>query len=681
MHIRRGNLLLSLFVCLSCSSSRDPAATRNENERTLLLLSEQRRDPPGPTFLRLAASSSKDTRRAVALALGRGAFASGIPLLVRLLADSAPEVRAAAAFALGCFEDRDAPRARPALVERFGQETDPAVLRSILLAVGRLGGARAAQALSRGLSHPFAELREAAALGLGKLAALPRGRSAPLPAQIAQTMEKESDPAVRQALSFALAQSGILPPETVLSDPDPMIRIFSAEAWGRGRGSTKALKRLLADADWRVREAAWAALGTLGDADFLAEALTASWRAFQEAPQRFPAGARVILAAVSSLRRRHEQGRSRVGAAERSALEEIHRAAPALAERPELQHAADSLHCAVSRALDEADGTLRRIWSCGAPRVNYSERRRIAARAIPYLSSAALQMRELTVLTGQLDPRVRAAAARTLETIWSTPGARGQILALLRTRDMEVLGAVAEVISARGNRDPQMEERLHAASMSLNASTRPEAAQAFARALGAVGTPRSAGPLQRLMASPVRAVAEEARRSYRRLFPVDEIPRIARAPLGGFPAASPVAPAQAEVVTTQGSFIIALHAENAPVAVASFASLGARGFFRSRRIAEAPLGRVLFGRREEGTPGYSLPCELTPTRFRRGSVGMETSGRDTASGRFFVTTRDAPELDGSVTHFGQVVKGMEVVDALLPGDEILEVRFDREGSR
>ena len=41
---------------------------------------------------------------------------------------------------------------------------------------------------------------------------------------------------------------------------------------------------------------------------------------------------------------------------------------------------------------------------------------------------------------------------------------------------------------------------------------------------------------------------------------------------------------------------------------------------------------------------------------------------------FFVTAAPQPHLDGRYTAFGEVTKGQEVVDALLEGDSIIEVR-------
>jgi cyclophilin family peptidyl-prolyl cis-trans isomerase len=78
----------------------------------------------------------------------------------------------------------------------------------------------------------------------------------------------------------------------------------------------------------------------------------------------------------------------------------------------------------------------------------------------------------------------------------------------------------------------------------------------------------------------------------------------------------------------------------------------------------------------EGGPGYSIRCEMTRRPYLRGVMGMALSGKDTGGSQFFFTHTPQPHLDGRYTSFGEVTAGMEVVDALLEGDVILEVRAD-----
>lgn len=64
-----------------------------------------------------------------------------------------------------------------------------------------------------------------------------------------------------------------------------------------------------------------------------------------------------------------------------------------------------------------------------------------------------------------------------------------------------------------------------------------------------------------------------------------------------------------------------------------------------------------------------LPAEFSDIPFERGTVGM-ARGRDpdSADSQFFICTAPAPHLNGQYTVWGRVVEGMELVDALAPGE-------------
>ena len=74
-----------------------------------------------------------------------------------------------------------------------------------------------------------------------------------------------------------------------------------------------------------------------------------------------------------------------------------------------------------------------------------------------------------------------------------------------------------------------------------------------------------------------------------------------------------------------------------------------------------------------GGPGYTIRDEVNRRAFVRGTAGMARDGKNTAGSQFFITHLPQPHLDGDFTAFGQVTKGMDVVDRIEPGDTILEV--------
>ena len=54
--------------------------------------------------------------------------------------------------------------------------------------------------------------------------------------------------------------------------------------------------------------------------------------------------------------------------------------------------------------------------------------------------------------------------------------------------------------------------------------------------------------------------------------------------------------------------------------------------------------------------------------YERGTVGIAHSGKDTGGSQFFVAHSAQPHLNGRYTIFGQVTRGMDIVDRIQPGD-------------
>ena len=57
---------------------------------------------------------------------------------------------------------------------------------------------------------------------------------------------------------------------------------------------------------------------------------------------------------------------------------------------------------------------------------------------------------------------------------------------------------------------------------------------------------------------------------------------------------------------------------------------------------------------------------------------MAHAGKDTGGSQFFITHSPQPHLDGVHTVFGKVVKGMEVVNSIKPGDVMNKVTVTDE---
>jgi peptidylprolyl isomerase len=130
-----------------------------------------------------------------------------------------------------------------------------------------------------------------------------------------------------------------------------------------------------------------------------------------------------------------------------------------------------------------------------------------------------------------------------------------------------------------------------------------------------------------------------------------------------------------------GTVVIELRDDLAPghaermVALAQSGAYDGVAFHRVIDGFMAQTGDVEFGKGDDlsraGMGGSSMPdlkAEFSDAPFVRGAVGMARSmDPDSANSQFFIMFASAPHLDGQYTVVGNVVSGMEVVDAIKRG--------------
>jgi cyclophilin family peptidyl-prolyl cis-trans isomerase len=132
--------------------------------------------------------------------------------------------------------------------------------------------------------------------------------------------------------------------------------------------------------------------------------------------------------------------------------------------------------------------------------------------------------------------------------------------------------------------------------------------------------------------------------------------------------------------TAKGVVEFETYPDEAPKTVAQIVGLVKRGFYNGLRFHRAEPGflvqvgdpttrdmskRDWWGRTSSGKPiGVA---EITKKhRHVRGAVAMAYPGSDPkgADSQFYIVIKPHPELDAKYTVFGQVIRGMDVVDKL-----------------
>jgi peptidylprolyl isomerase len=123
-----------------------------------------------------------------------------------------------------------------------------------------------------------------------------------------------------------------------------------------------------------------------------------------------------------------------------------------------------------------------------------------------------------------------------------------------------------------------------------------------------------------------------------------------------------------------GRVVIALRPDLAPVHVARIKDLTRKGFYDGivfHRVIDGFMAQTGDPRGDgTGGSGKKLKAEFNTAKHVRGTVSMARSqSADSADSQFFICFAPAPFLDAKYTVWGQVVSGMEHIDALKKGDE------------
>jgi HEAT repeat protein len=630
--------------------------------------------PPAPSSSPDLAVLTRDAdariRRRAALAVGRVKERAGVALLSPLLADADPDVRAMAAFGLGLIGDASAEASLVPLLA----DGAPLVRGRAAEALGSIGAKAAAPAIGQMVAgfatnaavtsmapddekRPAPPEAEAFTLGLFALvrlnaydaiagAVVKDGQPVSAWWPVAYALQRVEDPRAAPALMTLLEANGTY------------TRAFAARGLGRAKHQP-AVKPLLALLEPKAKTpneltvAAIRALGQIGSADAATTLMRLAAEPGTDANIRLDA-----VAALGELR------------------------------------AADGLPILQDLMTDE-----------------WPTMRAAALRAV-----AAADPEGFPAVLASLAPdthwRVRAALAETLGAVPATL-AGDRLRSMLQDEDKRVVPAVLAAL-ARMKLDglgPVLIERLtdsdyvvRAAAATAIGALKPEGGVAALRAaykrahsdlpysaraaaleaLAEYGDTDAIDAVREGLADKDWAVRVRAQDLLARLDPSSPPPAIAPAP------GSPVAPYDDETLTSPGlsphvfietaygTIEFELAVLDAPQTTRNFVELVKKGFFNGLEVHRVVANFVVQDGDPrgdgEGGPGYTIRDELNDRPYLRGTVGMAREWRDTSGSQFFITHSPQPHLNGRYTAFGHVVKGMEIVDRIKPGDVIQRIR-------
>jgi cyclophilin family peptidyl-prolyl cis-trans isomerase/HEAT repeat protein len=127
------------------------------------------------------------------------------------------------------------------------------------------------------------------------------------------------------------------------------------------------------------------------------------------------------------------------------------------------------------------------------------------------------------------------------------------------------------------------------------------------------------------------------------------------------------------------AFDVRLFVDETPVTVWRIVRLARAGYYNGLTFHRIVPNFVIQG----GSPGANEfvgdgPFMRDETGLRsntRGTIGVSTRGRDTGDAQFYINTVDNPRLDHQYPVFGEIVRGLDVVDLIVEGDVIRTIEF------
>jgi len=593
-----------------------------------------------------------DIRARAALAVGRIEGEGSGKLLFAMLSDSAIDVAVMSAFALGLTGEKEF----SARLLDVAFDLPSAVGAEAVEAAGRLADSSmigVADALVKYFSHPSPDVREAACMALYRAGTKSKG------GDIVTFIENEPDELVRKAALYALARLGVNEAAQVfvkfLADSDPFVRSLAV----RGLGSVQSdeavhlLAISLNDADKGVVAEAIAGLAKKKGE----EAHTQFARKLEKEKDE-----KLVVALLNALRRqKNDRG--------------VEAALSILQTEPPSNIVAAGVKYIASIRKGRAVNLIDSLVAKGDPYVMAA-----CAKAFGLVGGKNVVPR-LAVLFNDEDPMVRHHAFEALMKV-DSGNADFYLRKALADPDYVLVAAALEQIGKRKLKQylPVMNTMMTRGA-EVDVQVRRTLLDGVQPFLAEDQHDTTALDIMYAgLLDPEYVVRRQAATLFRDLLGEDKFAalqppdtRISKRRIAKAIDRFQTNP-QATIVTSKGEIEIALYFDAAPLTVLNFIELARDGFYNGLTFHRVVPNFVVQGGDPRGDgwggPPYYLRCEYSDEPFRRGTVGMATSGKDTGGSQFFITLSPQPHLEGRYTVFGQVQFGMEVVDQIIVGDLI-----------
>ncbi|HWQ03105.1 MAG TPA: peptidylprolyl isomerase [Candidatus Nitrosotenuis sp.] len=692
-------------------------ATPVETELKILIAEDERRWDD--ELAALLQSPDAKTRRRAALAAGRIGNARAVPLLAELLArDPDESVRVMAAFALG---ETEAPAALRPLLDALKPHAPPVLRARIVEAIGKCAAAlpesaaalkaEAGAAILGTLEEERAKETPDRDTVLLALTAALRARPANSGPALAAFLTSP-DPRVRADAANAIARlrlkDSVATLRKLLDDTDPIVRANAARALGAAedRESVEALLRLATgDADPRVRVSAIRALAAIKDAQAAStllnrgEDLWAAWQKKNARQQSFAIDAEIseLLEIAATLGRQLEGSSnapavnwlSNIRSKAHFSLPEVEiafaRIAPAKYIKATLNSFAWSDTLGLS-GLSCGDCTPAVAMGLGETAQRLADFPEAQRGELTRVALARLRLHIQTIFPAE-PPKKRIPASSGTESLrayaaFRPEDLRSVLLRRLTESDINIR-ATAALLLGDQPADKDIQWALIAALPVALRDIDNDAALAILNALAKQKTAEAIEAIKTALTAKDYLVRWRAAALLRAAGVADAKAQpetvVSRNKLADYRRALARADKKvtARVETSQGTFVIELLSEDAPLTVDNFVELAKKKYFDGIRFHRVVPNFVIQGGDPTGTgsggPGYSIRCEINMQPYERGAVGMALSGKDTGGSQWFVTHSPQPHLDGGYTVFGRVISGMDVVDRIARGDRILRI--------